>query len=122
MNLFENEEPKYFDFKIPRDLYSAVKCSVNISHMYVYCRFDPDRFLPENAEKRPRYAFVPFGFGGGRQCPGYRITYVVLTMMLTSILRRYKLRLAPGQGAPDKFRGLLTSIKGDIVVQVEDRI
>ena len=35
-------------------------------------RFDPDRFCPEVSATRPRYSFVPFGFCGGRQCPGYR--------------------------------------------------
>lgn len=32
-------------------------------------RFDPDRFLPEHAENRPRFAYFPFG-GGARMCIG----------------------------------------------------
>ena len=35
-------------------------------------RFDPDRFSAERVAARPRYSFVPFGFCGGRQCPGFR--------------------------------------------------
>ena len=42
-------------------------CSVCASR-----RFDPDRFTPEREAQRPRYSFVPFGFAGGRQCPGFR--------------------------------------------------
>ena len=43
----------------------------NVS-VVLFTRVDPDRFAPEVAATRPRYSFVPFGFCGGRQCPGFR--------------------------------------------------
>ena len=38
-------------------------------------RFDPDRWLPENVTKRPKFSYFPFG-GGARVCIGERFAWM----------------------------------------------
>jgi cytochrome P450 len=62
-------------------------------------RFDPGRFTGE--QKRPRYAYFPFG-GGPRSCIGEHFALLEATILLRTILARHRvealdasLRLAP---------------------------
>ncbi len=59
-------------------------------------RFDPERFLPEAKEARPRFAYFPFG-GGRRVCIGEGFAWMEGVLVLAAIARRWRLRLAPGQ-------------------------
>lgn len=64
-------------------------------------RFDPDRFLPERAEERPRLAYLPF-LAGGRRCIGEDFALLEATAVLAMILRRFEVRPVPGpQVKPD---------------------
>jgi cytochrome P450 len=56
-------------------------------------RFDPDRFTPERSAERPRFAYFPFA-GGPRQCIGSEFALTEATLVLATILRRYRLELA----------------------------
>ena len=58
-------------------------------------RFDPDRFLPERSERRPRFAYNPFG-GGPRQCIGNDLAMMETQIVLAMIAQHYRLRLVPG--------------------------
>jgi len=58
-------------------------------------RFDPERFTPENVERRPRFAFIPFA-AGHRNCVGASTAVVELKMIVAMIAQRYELSLAPG--------------------------
>jgi cytochrome P450 len=58
--------------------------------------FDPERFLPERVAARPRYAYFPFG-GGPRQCIGNNFALMEIQLVLATLARRYRLRLAPGR-------------------------
>ncbi|MEJ3748205.1 cytochrome P450 [Actinomycetes bacterium KLBMP 9797] len=62
-------------------------------------RYDPDRFTGQH--QRPRYAYFPFG-GGPRSCIGEHFALLEGTILLRTLLARYrvealdeKLRLAP---------------------------
>lgn len=57
--------------------------------------FDPDRFLPERAADRPRYAYFPFG-GGQRMCIGREFALVEAQLVLATLARRFRLELVPG--------------------------
>ena len=58
-------------------------------------RFDPDRFLPEARAARPRFAYFPFG-GGARQCIGESFAWMEGVLILATLARRRRFRLAPG--------------------------
>lgn len=52
-------------------------------------RFDPDRFLPERSEGRPRLAYLPFG-AGPRRCVGEEFALMEATLALASIAQRFR--------------------------------
>jgi cytochrome P450 len=52
--------------------------------------FDPDRWLPERAAERPRFAYFPFG-GGSRSCIGRQFSLLEATLVLATIAGRYRL-------------------------------
>jgi cytochrome P450 len=58
-------------------------------------RFNPDRFLPEQAQERPRHAYLPFGFGP-RQCIGRDLALMTIRLILALIIQNYSVSLAPG--------------------------
>jgi cytochrome P450 len=57
--------------------------------------FDPERFLPERAANRPRFAYFPFG-GGARQCIGNTFALMEAQLVVATVLQRFALDLAPG--------------------------
>jgi cytochrome P450 len=58
--------------------------------------FDPERFAPERAASRPRFAYLPFG-GGPRQCIGTTFAQTEAQLVLATVAQRYRLRMVPGQ-------------------------
>lgn len=57
--------------------------------------FQPERFLPGQANGRHRLAYLPFG-AGRRICVGNGFAKLEATLLLASIAQRYRLDLAPG--------------------------
>ena len=60
--------------------------------------FDPERFSPEHAGERHRFAYFPFG-GGPHQCIGMGFAKVEAQLVLAAIMQRYRLKLVPGYTA-----------------------
>jgi cytochrome P450 len=56
--------------------------------------FDPERFRPERAEGRARYAYLPFG-GGARTCIGNHFAMMEAQIVLAMVVRERRLELVP---------------------------
>jgi cytochrome P450 len=57
--------------------------------------FDPEHFHPQNTQKRPRFAYFPFG-GGPRQCIGKDFALYEAVVVLSMAVQRFDWHLAPG--------------------------
>ncbi|KAL1506368.1 hypothetical protein ABEB36_005743 [Hypothenemus hampei] len=53
-------------------------------------KFNPDNFLPEKAANRHYYSFIPFS-AGPRSCVGRKYAMLKLKILLSTILRNYKI-------------------------------
>jgi cytochrome P450 len=59
-------------------------------------RFNPMRFSKEASEKRPRFAYLPFG-GGPRVCIGATLALTEATVILAVLAQKFRLRLKEPQ-------------------------
>lgn len=57
--------------------------------------FRPERWLGEEAQSLPRFAYFPFG-GGPRICPGAHFAVVEAKVVLAMLLPRFRFQLAGG--------------------------
>jgi cytochrome P450 len=58
--------------------------------------FDPERFAKANEKQHKPFAYLPFG-AGPRGCIGGNYAMLQILMILSVLLRKYDLHLAPGQ-------------------------
>ncbi|KAJ7372191.1 Thromboxane-A synthase [Desmophyllum pertusum] len=84
-------------------------------------KFDPDRFLPEEAKKRPAFSYMPFGVGP-RQCIGTRMALLELKIALVTILQ--KIKFERGVGTTEKLEfnsGIILRPREHIYVKIATR-
>jgi cytochrome P450 len=67
--------------------------------------FDPDRWLDERADDRPRFAYFPFG-GGPRFCIGKQLSLLEARLILGTVCQEYRLEYERDE--PFDLRGSLT--------------
>lgn len=87
------EDVTFDDYTVPKDVTVVVfssKCHLDEKQFPEPKKFNPERFLPENCVKRHPYAFVPFS-AGPRNCIGQKFAINEEKVVLSSILRRFKL-------------------------------
>jgi cytochrome P450 len=58
-------------------------------------RFDPERFLPGEQAKRPKFSYFPFG-GGNRQCIGEGLAWMEALLLIAFLGQRWRFRPVPG--------------------------
>lgn len=60
------------------------------------CRFDPDRWTPDQRSSLPRDAFIPFG-NGARKCIGETFARTETTLALATLTAQWHLHIVPGR-------------------------
>ena len=81
--------------------------------------FDPERFAPGEAEKRHRFAYIPFG-GGPRKCLGDRFAMMEAQIMMTMIVQRFRPSLEAGCSVTPKPTISLRP-EGPVLMRLEQR-
>jgi cytochrome P450 len=73
--------------------------------------FDPQRWTPEARTARPAYSFFPFG-GGPRRCLGESFAITEGVLLLATLARQWRMRLAEGHKVEVLPQHLLRSKSG----------
>ncbi len=57
-------------------------------------KFDPERWTPEEKEKRPKFSYFPFG-GGTRICIGEAFAWMEGALLIATLAQKWRMKLAP---------------------------
>lgn len=84
--------------------------------------FKPERFetktTKERKQKFSQFSFTPFGFAGNRICPGWNLSLVESSFVLTEILPNYEINLTNLEQNPGVDYGLVTKPRENVYVQL----
>nr|ADW23116.1 gossypol-induced cytochrome P450 [Helicoverpa armigera] len=84
--------------------------------------YRPERFLPENKDKIKPYTYMPFG-EGPRLCIGMRFAKMQMTAGIITLLKKYRLELAPGMPQNIEFEpnSFVSQVAGGINLKMIKR-
>lgn len=82
-------------------------------------RFRPERFAPERSDRRPEFAYFPFG-GGPHQCIGMHFAMMELKHVVPILARRVRFELLSSP-APDVNMELTLQPSEDVRMRVHKR-
>jgi cytochrome P450 len=85
---------------------------------------DPKKYNPERfREDGILFAnqFSPFGFAGGRVCPGKALAHLEIQFMIANLFKHFNVKLAKGQGPLNLHYLTGTTTKDEIFVDVTPR-
>ncbi|MFH9073008.1 cytochrome P450 [Streptomyces alboflavus] len=80
-------------YRIPADadiVYSVYAMQRDPRSFERHLEFDPDRWNPERAASVPEFAMMPFSVGN-RKCPGDHFSLAELTLILATVLPKWRL-------------------------------
>ena len=83
-------------------------------------RFDPDRYLRENARDIPHYAYIPLG-GGARTCLGSHFAMMEAVIIIAAMAQRYRLLPLPGSATGAKSVAFTLRPDGPMRVKLQSR-
>ncbi len=86
-------------FSIPKDTLVGVSPFILHRNPRIWenpLGFDPERFSPEQKEKRHKFAYLPFG-GGPRTCIGNAFALMEMTIVVAMMSQAVQLDLVPGR-------------------------
>ncbi|XP_073848045.1 probable cytochrome P450 4p3 isoform X2 [Musca autumnalis] len=84
-------------------------------------KFNPERFMAPQADKRHPFAFIPFS-GGQRNCIGQKFALIEMKTLLIYVLKNFVLESVT---CPEDFRfhlGLLIRTKTNIQIRIRKRV
>ncbi len=82
-------------------------------------KFNPDRFKKETIKDKHRFAYFPFG-GGPRQCIGNNFALTEMTLVIASLLQKFRFKLAEGF-EPELTPQVTLRMKGGMKVHIQKR-
>jgi cytochrome P450 len=93
-----DEDTVVHGYRVPKGEFAICVPYVTHRHPEFWDRpetFDPSRFEPEVARARHPFAYFPFG-AGPRNCPADELALAAAQIVVATLIRRVRLRLAPG--------------------------
>ena len=100
------EDSELLGYQVPADSIAVLNiyaCHRDPKNWPDPCRFDPDRFSPEESAKRHPHAYLPFS-AGMRNCIGSRYAMLAMKTVLAKLMPRYRVdAIADGHTEPADF-------------------